>query len=65
MLYMYHGKYRMRDILDRLDSIVEATLEPSQIIKYPERFDAFISQIQDRQPFYTEKEGTEVILDPR
>ncbi len=62
---MYHGKYSMRDILDKLDSIAEATLEPSQIIKYPERFDAFISQIQDRRPFYTEKEGTEVILDPR
>jgi len=55
----------MRDILDRLDSIAEATLEPSQIIKYPERFDAFISQIQDRRPFYTDKEGIEVILDPR
>ena len=55
----------MRDLLDRLDSISEATLEPSQIIKYPERFDAFISHIQDRGPFYTEKEGTEVILDPR
>lgn len=55
----------MRDILDKLDSIAEATLEPSQIIKYPERFDAFISHIQDRRPFYTEKDGAEVILDPR
>jgi hypothetical protein len=55
----------MRDILDQLDSIAEATLEPSQIIKYPERFDAFISHIQDQRPFYTEKDGTEVILDPR
>ena len=55
----------MRDILDKLDGITEATLEPSQIIKYPERFDAFISHIQDRRPFYTDKEGTEVILDPR
>ena len=55
----------MRDILDKLDHISEATLEPSQIIKYPERFDAFISHIRDRRPFYTEKEGTEVILDPR
>jgi hypothetical protein len=55
----------MRDLLDKLDNIAEATLEPSQIIKYPERFDAFISHIQDRRPFYTEKEGTEVVLDPR
>jgi hypothetical protein len=55
----------MRDILDKLDSINEATLEPGQIIKYPERFDAFISHIQDRRPFYTDREGTEVILDPR
>lgn len=55
----------MRDILDKLDNLAEATLEPSQIIKYPERFDAFISHINDGRPFYTEKEGTEVILDPR
>lgn len=55
----------MRDILDKLDGITEATLEPSQIIKYPERFDAFISHIQDRRPFYTDKEGTAVVLDPR
>lgn len=55
----------MRDILNLLDNIVaEATLQASQIIKYPERFDAFISHIQDRRPFYTEKEGTEVILNP-
>jgi hypothetical protein len=55
----------MRDILDRLDALAEATLDASTITKYPERFDAFISHIQDRRPFYTEKEGTEVILDPR
>jgi hypothetical protein len=55
----------MRDLLDQLDSISEATLDASTITKYPERFDAFISHIQDRKPFYTEKEGTEVILDPR
>jgi hypothetical protein len=54
----------MRDLLDQLDSIAEATLDASTIIKYPERFDAFIAHIQDRRPFYTEKEGTEVILDP-
>ena len=55
----------MRDILNLLDSMLaEATLEASQIIKYPERFDAFISHIQDRKPFYTDKEGTEVVLDP-
>ena len=55
----------IRDILNRLDHITEATLEPGQIIKYPERFDAFITHIKDRHPFYTEKEGTAVILDPR
>ena len=55
----------MRDILDRLDAIAEATLDASTITKYPERFDAFITHIQDRRPFYTEREGTEVVLDPR
>jgi hypothetical protein len=54
----------MRDLINIVDSINEATLEPSQIIKYPERFDAFISHIQDGKPFYTEKDGVEVILDP-
>lgn len=52
----------MRDLIDILDQLNEATLSPGQIIKYPERFDAFISHIQDGRPFYTEKEGTEVIL---
>lgn len=53
----------MRDLLNLIDNLIaEATLEPSQIIKYPERFDAFISHIQDGRPFYTEKDGTEVIL---
>jgi len=55
----------MRDLLDQLDAISEATLDASTITRYPERFDAFISHIQDRRPFYTEREGTEVILDPR
>jgi hypothetical protein len=49
----------MRDLLNLID---EATLEPSQIIKYPERFDAFITHIQDGKPFYTTA-GEEVILD--
>lgn len=49
----------MRDLIN----IIEATLEPSQIIKYPERFDAFISHIQDGKPFYTTA-GEEVVLDP-
>ena len=53
----------MRDILNLLDTLAEATLEPSQIIKYPERFDAFITHIQDGKPFYTTA-GEEVILDP-
>jgi hypothetical protein len=55
---------QMRDILNLLESVLdEATLEPSQIIKYPERFDAFITHIQDGKPFYTTS-GEEVILDP-
>jgi hypothetical protein len=55
----------MRDLLNIIDSIIsEATLSASQITKYPERFDAFITHIQDSKPFYTEKEGTAVILDP-
>jgi hypothetical protein len=29
----------MRDLLDRIDSIAEATLDASTIIKYPERFE--------------------------
>jgi hypothetical protein len=53
----------MRDLLNIIDNLVsEATLSASQITKYPERFDAFISHIQDGRPFYTEKDGTEVIL---
>jgi len=54
----------MRDILNLLDSVLEeATLSPGEIIKYPERFDAFIVHIQDGKPFYTTA-GEEVILDP-
>jgi hypothetical protein len=53
----------MRDILNLLDTLEEATLSPGEIIKYPERFDAFISHIQDGKPFYTTA-GEEVILDP-
>jgi hypothetical protein len=53
----------MRDILNLLDSIAEATLSPGEITTYPERFDAFISHIQDGKPFYT-KAGEEVVLDP-
>ena len=55
----------MRDLLDKLDSISEATLTASEITKYPERFDAFITHIQDRRPFFVDSDETEVILDPR
>jgi len=61
----------MRDLINLLDQILpestvsEATLQASEITKYPERFDAFISHIRDSRPFYTDKEGTEVVLDPR
>jgi hypothetical protein len=57
---IYFKEKQMRDLLNILN---EATLEPSQIIKYPERFDAFITHIQDGKPFYTTA-GEEVILDP-
>lgn len=54
----------MRDLIDLLESIIdEATLSASQINKYPERFDAFITHIQDGKPFYTEA-GDEVVLAP-
>lgn len=53
----------MRDILNLLDTLAEATLSPGEIIKYPERFDAFIAHIQDGKPFYTTS-GEAVVLDP-
>jgi hypothetical protein len=54
----------MRDLINLIESIIdEATLSASQINKYPERFDAFITHIQDGKPFYTEA-GDEVILAP-
>ena len=54
----------MRDLIDLLESIIdEATLSASVISKYPERFDAFITHIQDGKPFYTDA-GDEVILNP-
>ncbi|MCX7180705.1 MAG: hypothetical protein NTX56_18730, partial [Proteobacteria bacterium] len=52
----------MRDLLTTLDQLNEATLSAGQIIKYPERFEAFISHIKNGKPFYTEADGTEVIL---
>ena len=55
----------MRDLINILDTVLqEATLSPGEITKYPERFDAFIAHIQNNKPFYTEKEGTEVVLAP-
>ena len=55
----------MRNIINLLDTLLqEATLSPGEIKKYPERFDAFIAHIQNGKPFYTEKEGTEVVLAP-
>lgn len=53
----------MRDLLNLIDNLNEADLSASEIIKYPERFDAFITHIQDGRPFYT-KTGEEVIVDP-
>jgi hypothetical protein len=57
-------KYLMRELLNLLEQLNEATLEPSQINKYPERFDAFISHIESNRPFYTDNTGEEVRLDP-
>jgi hypothetical protein len=52
----------MRDILNKLELLlVEATLTPAQISKYPERFEAFIAHIQDGRTFYTAA-GDEVVL---
>lgn len=50
----------MRDLINIID---EATLSPGEITAYPERFDTFISHIEDGKPFYT-KTGEEVVLDP-
>jgi hypothetical protein len=53
----------MRDIINLLENLMqEATLSPGEIKKYPERFDAFIAHIQNGKPFYTERDGTEVVL---
>lgn len=55
----------MRDILNLLETLVgEADLSAGEIIKYPNRFDAFITHIRDGQPFYT-KTGQEVVVDPK
>lgn len=55
----------MRDLINLIDNVInEATLSAGEITKYPERFDAFIAHIRNGKPFYTEKEGTEVILAP-
>jgi hypothetical protein len=54
----------IRHFLNVADNLFEATLTPAQIVKYPERFDAFINHIRDSKPFFTEKEGTEVVLNP-
>ena len=53
----------MRNLLNLIDDLNEADLSASEIIKYPERFDAFITHIQDNRPFYT-KSGEEVIINP-
>jgi hypothetical protein len=53
----------MRDLINLVENLIEADLSAGEIAKYPERFDTFISHIQDGKPFYT-KSGEEVILDP-
>ncbi len=54
----------MRDLLNILDQLNEATLTPAQILKYPERIKAFLNHIRNGGSFFTEKDATEVILDP-
>ena len=55
----------MRDILDLLNTINEATgLSAGEITKYEERFATFIKKIQSRSPF-TDAQGQAVIIDPR
>ena len=58
----YYWNIPMRDLLNSLDQLTEATLSASQIVKYPERFDAFIDHIKNGRPFYTEADGQEVTL---
>jgi len=53
----------MRDLINLVETLIEADLSAGEIVKYPERFDAFIAHIQDGKPFYT-KAGEEVVLDP-
>lgn len=54
----------MRDLITIIEnSLSEADLSAGEIAKYPERFDTFITHIQDGKPFYT-KTGEEVIVDP-
>lgn len=51
----------MRDLLDRLDSIAEATLDPATITKYPERYDNAIRYLRGAQPrFYFERQPPDV-----
>lgn len=53
----------MRDLINLVETLIEADLSAGEIAKYPERFDTFIAHIQDGKPFYT-KAGEEVVLDP-
>jgi hypothetical protein len=55
----------MRDILNKLETIVEAAvLSPAEIIKYGDRFNAFIKKIKDQSPFLTVADE-EIIIAPK
>jgi hypothetical protein len=53
----------MRTLLNKLE-LLEATLTPAQIVKYPERFATFLAHIRAGKSFFNEKDDKEVILDP-
>jgi len=53
----------MRQLLNKID-LLEATLTPAQITKYPARIAAFLEHIRTGGKFYTDADGVEVILDP-
>lgn len=54
----------MRDLLDKLDFLAEAsTLDAGTIKKYRWRFDKFIDMINNGEPFYT-TDQTPVTIDP-
>ena len=55
----------MRDILNKLETIVEATtLTPAEITKYQDRFTAFVNKIKTKSPFL-DINDQEITIDPK